>query len=456
MKIHTILQNQTHYFMSGQTKSYHHRIQALYQLKHWINHHEQEICDALYQDLRKSSSESYMSEIGIALSELNFHIKHLKKWMKPTKVPTPLSQFYSRSFYQHEPYGKVLIMAPWNYPFLLCIEPLIGAISAGNCIVLKPSAYAPHTSSLLSNMIKTLFSHSFIYCIEGGRNINSQLLEERFDYIFFTGSVNVGKLVMEKASKYLTPVTLELGGKSPCIIAADANIKIAAKRIVFGKFLNSGQTCVAPDYLLVDQAIKVPLILEIQKQIEICFGKNPLKNPHLPSIINEKHFIRLISLLQDQTILYGGNSDYKNRLIAPTLIELDSPNHFLMKDEIFGPILPILSYSKLQEAISIINAKEKPLALYLFTESNKIEKQVMSQCSFGGGCINDTIVHLVNPYFGFGGVGNSGMGSYHGYESFRTFSHRRSIMKKSTKLDLPFRYPPYQKTKDRFIRLFLK
>lgn len=456
MELRHQLERQRQYFQSGQTKSYAHRMAALNKIEAWIHKHEAMIQDALYQDLRKAPSEAYMSEIGMTLSELRFQMKHLRKWMKPVSVPMPLAHFYSRGFYDHEPYGVVLIMAPWNYPFLLCMEPLIGAIAAGNCVVLKPSAYAPHTSSLLAKMIEALFDPAFITCIEGGREANTQLLEERFDYIFFTGSVAVAKTVMEKASRHLTPVTLELGGKSPCIVERSAHLKSAAKRIVFGKFLNSGQTCVAPDYLLVDETIQAALVKEIITQIKLAFPSDPLQDPHLPKIINAKHMRRLCALLNDQSLLYGGRFDEEKQLIEPTLVELNDINNVLMQEEIFGPILPILTYQSLPEAIQLIKKQEKPLALYLFTRDRKAVKKVLSACSFGGGCINDTIIQLSTSRLGFGGVGNSGMGSYHGYESFRTFSHRRSIVKKAIRADVPVRFRPYSKAKDQIIRRFLK
>ncbi len=391
----------------------------------------------------------------MVLDELRYIAKHLEKWAKPKRVPTPLSQFPSRSFICKEPYGVTLVMSPWNYPFLLSLDPLIGSIAAGNCVILKPSAYAPHTSHLLADLISSVFSPAHVAVVEGGREENSSLLEQRFDFIFFTGSVSVGKLVMEKAAQNLTPVVLELGGKSPCIIDETANLPMAARRLVFGKLLNAGQTCVAPDYVLVKRERKEDLISLLKSNIQDALGQNPGKNPEFPKIINQKHFQRLCAILEGETILLGGETDEAALTIAPTVTEASAENPS-MQEEIFGPILPILTYDKPDDAIRFIREREKPLALYLFTESKAFEKRILQEVSFGGGCINDTIIHLATHHMPFGGVGHSGMGSYHGKKSFDAFTHEKSIVKKSSSVDLPVRYHPYTEKKLKMLKKFLK
>ena len=399
--------------------------------------------------------EAYMTEIGLTCSELRYIAAHIHRWAAKKWVPTPLSQFPSRSFCQAEPYGVVLVMAPWNYPFLLSMEPLIGALAAGNTVVLKPSAYAPHMAKELEELLGACFPPEYVAVVQGGREANTELLEQRFDYIFFTGSVAVGKLVMERAAAHLTPVTLELGGKSPCIVDRTANVKLAAKRIVFGKFLNAGQTCVAPDYLLVHREVKNTLVAYMRRYLQLFYGKKPLENPDYPKIINEKHFLRLKGLMENQHILVGGDDNGTDK-IAPTLLDAVSPDAPVMQEEIFGPILPILTYATLEEAIRFVKAREKPLALYLFTTDRTTEKRVLQEVSFGGGCVNDTVVHLATPYMAFGGVGKSGMGSYHGKKSFDTFSHYKSILKNSSFLDMPVRYPPATARKEQLLRWFLR
>ena len=454
MDIPALVSRQKDYFYGGATLDTAGRKEALIALRNAILSREKDISDALYQDLRKAPFESYMSEIGMVMDELGYILKHLEKWAKPRKVPTPLSQFPGRSFIWKEPYGTVLIMSPWNYPFMLSLDPLIGAVAAGNCVILKPSAYAPHTSRILAELIGSVFSPAHVAVVEGGREENSALLEQRFDFIFFTGSVSVGKLVMEKASRNLTPVALELGGKSPCIIDETANLPLAAHRLVFGKLLNAGQTCVAPDYVLVKKERKEDLIRLLKSNIHDALGENPEKNPEYPKIINEKHFRRLLDILEGETILLGGSADEKSLTIAPTVTEAtaDSPS---MQEEIFGPILPILTYDKPDDAIRFIREREKPLALYLFTQSSAFEKRILREVSFGGGCINDTIIHLATHHLPFGGVGHSGMGSYHGKKSFDTFTHEKSIMKKSS-MDMPVRYHPYTEKKMKMLKKVLK
>ncbi len=455
MDIPALVSRQREYFLGGATLEPSERKESLLRLQKAILAREKEIAEALHADLRKSPFESYMSETGMVLDELRYIAKHLEKWAKPKRVPTPLSQFPSRSFICKEPYGVTLVMSPWNYPFLLSLDPLIGSIAAGNCVILKPSAYAPHTSHLLADLISSVFSPAHVAVVEGGREENSSLLEQRFDFIFFTGSVSVGKLVMEKAAQNLTPVVLELGGKSPCIIDETANLPMAARRLVFGKLLNAGQTCVAPDYVLVKRERKEDLISLLKSNIQDALGQNPGKNPEFPKIINQKHFQRLCAILEGETILLGGETDEAALTIAPTVTEAsaESPS---MQEEIFGPILPILTYDKPDDAIRFIQEREKPLALYLFTESKAFEKRILQEVSFGGGCINDTIIHLATHHMPFGGVGHSGMGSYHGKKSFDAFTHEKSIVKKSSSVDLPVRYHPYTEKKLKMLKKFLK
>lgn len=455
MKIEEIVKKQREYFSTGVTKEVSYRIRALVKLRETILKNEQKIKDALKEDLGKSEFESYMTEIGMVLDELRYLIKHTPDWAKNKRVRTPLAQFAAKSFVVSEPYGVVLVMSPWNYPFQLSIEPLIGAIAAGNCVVVKPSAYSSHTSNVIAEILQECYPEEYITVIQGGRQENQELLEQKFDYIFFTGGVEVGKVVMEKASKYLTPVSLELGGKSPCIVDKTANLKVAAKRLVFGKFLNAGQTCVAPDYVYVHKSVKVKLISHIMKYLEEFYGKNPLKNPDYPKIINEKHYKRILGLIESETILAGGQG-INHEKIAPTILDNISPNSKVMQEEIFGPILPLLTYENINEVVHYINSKPKPLALYLFTSSKRLEQHILGNVSFGGGCINDTIIHLATSHMGFGGVGQSGMGSYHGKHSFDTFSHKKSIVKKANWIDLPMRYLPYSKGKEKLVRMFLK
>lgn len=456
MNIETLIKDQRTFYNTHQTKDIAYRKRALKTLRKAIYHYQKQIEEALYQDLRKSSAEAYMSEIGMVLSELTFQLRHLDAFQKPRRRKTPLVHFPSTSFEVPQPYGVVLIMAPWNYPFQLCLEPAIGAIAAGNTVVIKPSAYAPHTSKVIKEMIEAYFPQAYMAVIEGGRKENIELLNQRFDYIFFTGSTQVGKLVLEKASRYLTPVSLELGGKSPCIVDESANLKVAAKRIIFGKLLNAGQTCVAPDYVLVHRTQKDELICYLHHEIQKALGDDPLQNETYPKIINEKHFERLCGYLHQGTICCGGRVDQKQCLIEPTIMEPTSTQQAMMQEEIFGPILPVIAYDDISQAIAFVNAKEHPLALYLFTSNKTIEQKVLKECSFGGGCINDTIIHLASSYIGFGGVGYSGMGAYHGYDSFLTFSHMRSIVKKSIHMDTPFRYHPYHEWKLKLMRKVLK
>lgn len=456
MDIKEYVNLQREFYATHQTKDINYRIKTLKTIEKWIVEHENLICEALKEDLNKSQTEAYMCEIGLVLSELRYQIKHIKKWSKNKKVWTPLAQFYGVSYESYEPYGVTLVMSPWNYPFMLSIEPTIGAIAAGNTVIIKPSGYAPAVSHVIKRMIDETCDAQYVVVIEGGRRENTELLEQRFDYIFFTGSVEVGKLVMEKASRYLTPITLELGGKSPCIVDDEKSLELAAKRIAFGKFLNAGQTCVAPDYLLIRENLKEKFIIYMKKWIKDFFGDNPLENDELVKIINIKHFRRLQQLLENQEIIIGGETNIESLKISPTVVNHVDESNPLMQEEIFGPILPIMTYQSLDEAIALINQREKPLAFYIFSHSSSVQNQLLKSCSFGGGCINDTIIHLASTKLGFGGVGYSGMGSYHGKKSFQTFSHTRSIVKKATWIDLPFRYYPFTSFKEKMIRLFEK
>jgi len=454
MNISDLVTRQRRFFDTGATRPLSFRLDMLKRLRKALLENEALFNEALKSDLNKSMMESYMSEIGMVLEEIRFHIKHLPRWIKDRKVRTPLAQFHAKSFISPEPHGVTLIIAPWNYPLQLCLLPLVGAISGGNTAVVKPSAYAPATSAAIFKVLGDAFSAEYIAVVEGGRAENNALLEEAFDYIFFTGSVAVGKVVMEKASRHLTPVTLELGGKSPVIVDETADILLSARRIAFGKVLNAGQTCVAPDYLLIQERVKGAFIEAYETALQSFFPT--LDYSDMSVIVNERHYARLKGLLADQSIIVGGQTDDEKRFIAPTLLDEVSPESPIMREEIFGPILPILSYSSLDEAISFVRERPKPLALYLFTRRASAEQRMLDECSFGGGCINDTIIHLATSRMPFGGVGHSGMGSYHGKRSFESFTHQRSIVKKSTWLDLPMRYHPYSKRKMKMIRRFMK
>ncbi|MCM1190072.1 MAG: aldehyde dehydrogenase [bacterium] len=456
MEISTVVTKQRKYFADGATRDVNARIAVLKRLQQEIRRREGSLCEAMKKDLGKSASEAYMCEVGLTLSELAFQIKHLKRWSRPKRRGTDLTNFHGRSFSVREPYGCVLVMAPWNYPFLLSMEPMIGAVAAGNCCVMKPSAYSHATSAAIRELIQAVFPEEYVAVVEGGRAENSALLEERFDYIFFTGGVKVGKLVMEKAAAHLTPVTLEMGGKSPCIVDKTCDLKLAAERIAFGKYLNCGQTCVAPDYLLIDRLVREEFLTHFIRTVEKRYGKDPLANPDYGKIINRKHFDRLIGLLDEKKLVYGGKSDPAALRIAPAVMDQVSREDAVMQEEIFGPILPVIVFDGIEQAFDFILKGEKPLAAYLFTKDRQTEKRFLRELSFGGGCINDTIMHLATSRMGFGGVGGSGMGSYHGRRSFETFSHEKNILKKYGWIDLPLRYQPYGSRKDRLIRLFLK
>ena len=439
--IQTLVKNQQTFFINGNTIDYEFRKENLQKLKKMLKNYESEIYYALKQDLNKSKHEAFLTELGFLYTEIDFAIRNLGSWMEPVKVPSPISHKGSKSYIMKEPYGVVLVISPWNYPLHLALAPAIAALAAGNCVILKPSEHAHSTTQLLTDMIHTTFDSSLFHVIEGEVETTERLLKERFDYIFFTGSTEVGKIVMRAASEHLTPITLELGGKSPVIVDEDANINLAAKRIVWAKFTNAGQTCVAPDYLYVHESVKFKLLKAMVKHIKSLYGKSPLYNEDYTRIISEKHFDRLVEFLENGTIIHGGNVERNTLSFEPTIIDKITWDDAIMKEEIFGPILPVLSYVNIEDALYEIKTREKPLALYYFGENNKTQQQVVEFISFGGGAINDALYHLANPYLPFGGVGSSGMGSYHGKFGFDTFSHQKSILKQTTKFDLPFRYP---------------
>ena len=455
-EIQKLVARQRRCFRSGSTLSYKNRMAALTRLEHLVAEHETELQEALQLDLGKSAAESYMCETGLLLNEIHYLKHHLRLWMQDRIVPTPLAQFCSTSYQKPSPYGVTLIMSPWNYPLLLTLEPLADALAAGNTAILKPSAYSIHTSRLMERLIPAYFPASRVAVVTGGRAENAALLEQHFDYIFFTGSKSVGRFVMEKAAAHLTPVTLELGGKSPCIVDRTADIHTAARRIVFGKFLNCGQTCVSPDYILCDIRVKNRLIEELIRQIRAQLGERPLENENYGHIINEKHFLRILNLMNPAKTVFGGRTDAEALKIEPTILDRVSWRDDVMQEEIFGPLLPILTYDSIDEVIRTINERPHPLALYVFTRNRKLASRVLTRCSFGGGCVNDTIIHLATPYMGFGGFGESGMGSYHGKAGFETFSHRKSIVDKKEWPDLPMRYQPYTEGKRRLVKMFLR
>lgn len=449
-----IIESQRIYFQSGVTKDVKFRMAMLQKLRQAIRARETAILAALRHDLNKDPAEAYSTEVGFVLAEIKHTLRHLARWSRPQRVGTPLMHFPSSSKIYTEPYGVVLIMAPWNYPFQLAVAPLIGALAAGNCAVVKPSNDASQTSAVIARMLAEIFPPAYVTTILGGREANQSLLAERFDYIFFTGGEKVGRLVLESAARHLTPVTLEMGGKSPCLVDETADIDLAARRIVWGKFLNAGQTCVAPDYLLVQPQIKDQLLAAMAKYIRQFYGAEPTRNPAYPKIINEKHFDRLVRLIQCGHVAIGGDVNPDTGQIAPTVLDAISWDSPLMQDEIFGPLLPMIDYTDLPAALAAMAARPKPLAFYLFSTSRQNQQAILSQASFGGGCINDTIVHLANPNLPFGGVGASGIGSYHGRASFATFSNHKGILVKSNRIDVPVRYPPYA-GKMKWLKLFM-
>lgn len=455
-EIKDLVTRQRSYFQSGATLPVSARLAALRRLYDAISSHEKEIRRALQKDLGKSGFESYMCETGMVLEEISYMLKHTRKFAREQRVHTPLAQFCSRSYKKPSPYGVTLIMSPWNYPFMLTLSPLADALAAGNTAVVKPSAYSPYTSEVLLSILTECFDPKYVAVVTGGRAENTCLLREHFDYIFFTGSQAVGKEVMRSAAEHLIPVTLELGGKSPCIVDQTADIRLAARRIVFGKYLNCGQTCVAPDYVYCHRSVKDQLIKEVQKQIRRQYGKQPLHSSDYGKIINEKHFDRILGLIDEKKVVHGGGSDRSTLRIEPTVMDNVTFSDAVMQEEIFGPVMPILVFDSLDEVIRRINSMPHPLALYIFTSDKKAARKVTARCGFGGGCINDTIIHLATSGMGFGGFGESGMGAYHGKTGFDTFTHYKSIVDKKTWIDLPMRYQPYRKGAEKLVRFFLK
>ncbi|SFJ00226.1 aldehyde dehydrogenase [Thermoflavimicrobium dichotomicum] len=440
-QITKLVEQQKAFFYTGKPKELEFRLECIQKLKDAVKRYEPDILNALKKDLNKSEKEAYMTEIATVFEECNYMLKNLRSWSKPQKVRTALTQKGARNYIYREPYGVSLIIGPWNYPFMLVILPLIGALAAGNCAILKPSEIAPHVSRLVAQMIEGIFNQEHVAVVEGGVDTSTTLLNAPVDFIFFTGSEAVGKIVMEAAAKRLTPLVLELGGKSPCIIDEDANLELAAKRIIWGKLLNAGQTCVAPDYLLVHERIKNDLLKRMKETIRDFYGEEPIENPNYGRIVNEKHFERLTRFLTNGDIVLGGKVDKEKLLISPTILDRVSWDDPVMKEEIFGPILPVLTFTQLNEAIERVRMLPKPLALYYFSESEDKQRKIIESLPFGGGCMNDTIIHMASPYLPFGGVGTSGMGRYRGKSSYQCFSYEKSILKQTTRFDIPFRYP---------------
>ncbi|MBE6651462.1 MAG: aldehyde dehydrogenase [Ruminococcaceae bacterium] len=456
-EIQSLLEKQRAYYRSGATIPVKFRIEQLKKLYAKVKSLETEICEALKSDLGKSAYESFMCEIGMVLTEITYMIKHTRSLAKRKRVSTPLAQFPSRSYKQPVPYGNTLIMSPWNYPFLLTVDPLVASIAAGNTAIVKPSAYSPATSKLVERIIKECFSPEYVAVVTGGRAENRALLDQKFDFVFFTGSQAVGREVLRHTAEHLTPVVLELGGKSPCIVDKSANIKLAARRIVFGKYLNCGQTCIAPDYILCERSVKDEFLKAVISEIEKQYGENPLANGNYGKIINEKHFARLCGLIDEKKVVFGGSADASTCRISPTVMDNVTYDDAVMGEEIFGPIMPILTFDDFDEVVDDLKTRDKPLALYLFTGDKGHIERVNSSLSFGGGCINDVIIHIATSNMGFGGVGESGMGSYHGKDGFDAFSHYKSMVDKKTWLDLPMRYQPYKsKLNEKLLHMFLK
>lgn len=447
-----IKQEQQEFFDTGLTLDYNFRLEMLLRFKEMMNQNKDKIAQAMEADFGKAYFETYATEVLMIYDELNYMIKNLKKLMQDRSVSTSLVHFYSKSKMHKEPYGNVLIISPWNYPFSLSLVPVIGAMAAGNTVVLKPSEMTPKSSALMKDMLEEFYTPEYLGVIEGEADTTQKLIKDNFDYIFFTGSTEVGRSVMKSASETLTPVTLELGGKSPTIVAEDADLVKAAVRIAWGKTVNAGQTCIAPDYVLVHESVKNRFIVLLQQAFTKLYGEDVFQNDDFPSIINEKHFNRIKGLFEAEEIVYGGKSDLATRKIEPTIVDEPLLSSEIMNEEIFGPVLPIISYSSIDEVINIIRSREKPLALYLFTESRGMKHYITKHISFGGGSINDTLIHFANTNMPFGGVGSSGMGGYHGKHSFDTFSHTKGIMEKTTLFDVPFRYPPYTEFKNKAIR----
>ncbi|MCU0524764.1 MAG: aldehyde dehydrogenase [Elainella sp. Prado103] len=452
LAIGELMQRQRRFFESGQTRAYEFRLAQLQALKQAVKAHQSEVLAALKADLNKPELEAYLTEIGV-IKEIDYAIKHLKAWMRPRSAAMPLEQQPAKGRIMPEPLGVVLIIGPWNYPFQLMLSPLVGAIAAGNCALLKPSEIAPQTSRVVARLIAHTFDPDYITTVEGGVEVSQAVLAERFDHIFFTGGTAIGKIVMAAAAQHLTSVTLELGGKSPCIVDREIQVEYTARRIVWGKLINAGQTCIAPDYLLVDREIKPALLAAMQAAVREFYGDDPSQSPDYARIVSDKHWQRLSQYLQDGQVLIGGETDATSRYIAPTILDQVSLDAPVMQEEIFGPILPVIAYDRLEEAIRLVRSKSKPLALYIFSRNKEVQTQILQQTSSGGVCINDTIMHIAPSALPFGGVGESGIGSYHGKASFDTFSHYKSVMVKNFWFDLKWRYAPYVGKLELFKRL---
>ncbi len=455
VEMDNIIARQREYFKAGKMRNPKERVESLKKLYANIKLMLPEIAEALKQDLNKCEMEAYMSEIGMVLSETRHMIKHCKGYAKPKRVATPLTHFHSKSYKLPNPYGCVLVISPWNYPFLLSIDPVVDAVSAGNSVILKSSQSSPNVTRVMAKLIENTFERGHVDVVLGSHEDCDYLLEQDFDYIFFTGSPRVGKMVMQKATEHFTPVTLELGGKSPCIVNDDANIELTAKRVVWGKFLNCGQTCVAPDYVYCHESIKDKLVDEIKRQIILQYTTDPIRNTDYPKMINFRRFEAVVSLINKDKVLFGGKTDKELLKIEPTLVNATFDDN-VMQEEIFGPVLPFVTFKDIDEVINKVNSLPSPLALYIFSNDKKVQDKVLNQCQFGGGCVNDTVIHLASSNLGFGGLKQSGIGAYHGRAGFDTFTHYKSIVNKKNWLDLPLRYQPVSKFKYWLIKLFLR
>jgi aldehyde dehydrogenase (NAD+) len=455
MTIQQVIEQQRAFVFKGTAREITFRIQQLKKLKTIIKHNESLLYEAIYADFKKSSFETYVTELALIYQELNQAIKYVKQWSKPKKVRTGLANQPGKSFIIPEPYGTTLIIGAWNYPYQLTLAPLVSALAAGNTSIIKPSELPSNTSSALAHIINQNFDPGYLHVLEGGVDVSEELLASRFDKLFFTGSTTVGKIVAKAAAEHLTPLTLELGGKSPCLVFADADLKISAQRIIWGKFLNAGQTCIAPDYLLVEQAIYQPFLEELKRQIAKIVGSNPLKSDSYVRIINKKHTERLKKLIDPLKLFHGGSVLEEEHYIEPTLLKDVCFNDEIMKEEIFGPILPVIPFTDVQQVVHEIKTRPRPLSFYIFGKNTALQKQILHEVSFGGGCINDVVMHITNPFLPFGGVGASGMGNYHGEAGFKTFSHFKSILKKPFWFELPIKYAPYNAMKLKIIRMLL-
>ena len=455
MPIKTVIEQQRQFAILGKAKEIPFRIQQLQKLKKILKDNEADLCKALYADMKKSTFDVYLSELGMLYHELNYTIKHLEKWSQPKRVKTGLLNFPAKSFIYPEPYGTTFIIGVWNYPYQLTFMPLIAAMAAGNTSIIKPSELTVHASAIITKLINQHFAPEYLFAIEGDASVSQEILSYRFDKIFFTGGETVGKIVAKAAAEYLTPVCLELGGKSPCLVFSDSNLKVAAQRIIWGKFLNAGQTCIAPDYLLVEKVIYEPFLAELKSQLHKMLGSNPHSSEDYSRIVNQKHLQRLQKLIDPQKIVVGGDVIESENYFAPTILRDVTFQDEVMKDEIFGPILPVIPFTDLDWAIREIKARPSPLALYIFGKNKAVQSKILKEISFGGGCINDVLMHITNNSLPFGGVGNSGMGNYHGEAGFKAFSHYKSILQKSLRAEPPLKYPPYNKLKLKIARILL-